>query len=260
MAANVIAIPPRSDAHRRALAERRAGILDERRRAFLRMASHELRTPLNSVIGFSEILANERCGPLGSPQYKEYAEHVRVSGHKLLKLINQMLEILRLDGDLCDLRAVCEPAGNAIDDAVDALQVALREKALRVSVTSDGSSPFVRADPAGLRTVLGNLLQNAIAVSPRDGEIRIRCVQRGDRVEITIADDGEGVKSGDIPRLMSPFEQGEDTFARASDGCGLGLPIARLLCRNMQGSLRLSCLPGRGLQATVALPAGDALD
>jgi signal transduction histidine kinase len=260
MAANVIAIPSRSDAHRRALAERRAGILDERRRAFLRMASHELRTPLNSVIGFSEILANERCGPLGSPQYKEYAEHVRVSGHKLLKLINQMLEILRLDGDLCDLRPVCEPAGNAIDDAVDALQVALREKALKVSVTSDGSSPLVRADPAGLRTVLGNLLQNAIAVSSRDGEIRISCVQRGDRVEITIADDGEGVKSGEIPRLMRPFEQGEEAFARSSDGCGLGLPIARLLCRNMQGSLRLSCLPSRGLQATVALPAGEAPD
>jgi len=260
MAANVIAIPSRSDAHRSALAARRAGILDERRRAFLRMASHELRTPLNSVIGFSEILANERCGPLGSPQYKQYAEHVRVSGHKLLRLINQMLEIFRLDGDLCDFRPICEPAANAIDDAVDALQGALREMNLKVSMSGAAESSWVLADPAGLRTVLGNLLQNAIAVSPRNGEIRIHCVQRGDRVEITIADDGEGVKSGEIPRLMRPFEQGEDTLARSTEGCGLGLPIARLLCRNMQGSLRLTCLPGRGLEAIVALPAGEAPD
>jgi signal transduction histidine kinase len=258
MAANVIAIPSRSDAHRSALAARRAGILDERRRAFLRMASHELRTPLNSVIGFSEILANERCGPLGSPQYKLYAEHVRVSGHKLLRLINQMLEIFRLDGDLCDFRPICEPAANAIDDAVDALQAVLREKNLTVSVASDAPSPSVRADAAGLRTVLGNLLQNAIAVSPVGGEIRVRCAQRGDRVEIAIADDGQGVKPGEIPRLMRPFEQGEDAIARSNEGCGLGLPIARLLCRNMNGSLRLTCLPGRGLEAIVALPAEEA--
>jgi signal transduction histidine kinase len=255
MAATIVRIPRRSEAHRRALAERRASILDERRRSFLRLASHELRTPLNSVIGFSEILAGELCGPLGAPQYKEYAEHIRRSGHKLLRLVNQMLEIVRLEGNASDLQPVNEPLDHAIDDALDGLREDIRSKSLRVSVQGEGSLPAVMADARGLRSLIANLLHNAVTFSPAGGEIRMRAVLRGDQVELTIQDDGEGVDPAEIPRLLRPFEQGENALTRSTEGAGLGLAISRLLCRNMGGALRLRCEPGHGLEVVVTLPA-----
>jgi signal transduction histidine kinase len=166
------------------------------------------------------------------------------------------LEIFRLDGDLNDFRPIAEPLGHVIDDALDGLGASLREKNLTVTISPKGEGPAVLADPRGLRTVLSNLLQNAIATSPRDGEIRIDAVERGERIEITIADDGEGVDPAEIPRLLRPFEQGDSVLTRNGEGAGLGLPIARLLCRNMRGSLRLRCSPGHGLEAIVVLPAG----
>src|SRR5438046_2125920 len=134
------------------MAARRAGALDEQKRSFLRMASHELRTPLNSIIGFSEIIAKELCGPLGSPQYKEYAEHVRLSGHKLLRLVNQVLEIARLEGHVTDLDLTPEPLDHAIDDALDSLREEITSRGVRVRVEGEGSLPAVMADPRGLRT------------------------------------------------------------------------------------------------------------
>src|SRR6185312_4263882 len=99
----------------------RRGTLDAQKRAFLRVVSHELRTPLNSIIGFSEILSKELCGPMGSPQYVEYANHIRQSGLKLLKLVNQVLEIARLEGRATDLEPIAEPLDHAVDDVLEGL-------------------------------------------------------------------------------------------------------------------------------------------
>src|SRR5580704_10858233 len=103
-------------------AARRQSMLDAQKRSFLRMVSHELRTPLNSIIGFSEIISKELCGPLGSPQYKEYAGHVHESGMKLLRLVNQVLEIARLEGRATDLDRVAEPLDHAVDDVMEGLR------------------------------------------------------------------------------------------------------------------------------------------
>jgi len=244
------------DAHAILAAARRPANLDDQKRSFLRMVSHELRTPLNSIIGFSEIIATELCGPLGSPQYKEYAEHVRQSGHKLLRLVNQVLEIARLEGHVTDLNLVSEPLDHAVDDTLDSLREEIRARRIDVQVADEGTLPAVTADPRGLRTILTNLLQNAITFSPEGGQVRITAVHRPGRVEIRIADDGEGMDEADIPRLLRPFEQGESALTRSTEGAGLGLPIVNLLCRAMRGTLRLSSPPGQGLTAIVALPPG----
>jgi len=238
------------------VAARRAGALDEQKRSFLRMVSHELRTPLNSIIGFSEIIAKELCGPLGSPQYKEYAEHVRLSGHKLLRLVNQVLEIARLEGHVTDLDLSPEPLDHAVDDTLDTLREEISQRRVTVRVEDEGALPSVVADPRGLRTVLANLLQNAIAFSPEGGEVRIRAVRKLGRVDIEIEDDGEGVDEADVPRLLRPFEQGEAALTRSTEGAGLGLPIVDLLCTAMRGTLRIVSRPGHGLKAIVALPPG----
>jgi signal transduction histidine kinase len=240
-------------------------VLDSRRRAeaaaeaqkrsFLRMVSHELRTPLNSIIGFSEIISKELCGPLGSPQYKEYAEHVQQSGLKLLRLVNQVLEIARLDGHATDLAPLAESLDHALDDVLEGLRDEISARDMRIVVEDQGHLPAVTADPRGLRTVFNNLIQNAVTFSPEHGEVRICAHRLLGRVRIQIEDDGEGVDAAEIPRLLQPFEQGQNALTRSTEGAGLGLPIVVLLCRAMGGALRLVSQPGSGLRAEVILPA-----
>jgi signal transduction histidine kinase len=246
---------PSSGAKSRAHARLEAA-MDEQKRSFLRMVSHELRTPLNSILGFSEILAAELYGPLGAPQYKEYAGIIHGSGQKLLKLVNQVLEIARLEGRTMDFECRSEPLEVVIDDVLASLKPELASRDICILVQGRGEMPTVAADPRGLRTVFSNLLQNAIAFSPEGGQVRVAARRDGGCVEILIHDEGEGVDPDELPRLMGPFEQGENALTRKAEGAGLGLPIADLTCKAMGGRLRLSSAPGEGLTATVRLPAG----
>lgn len=230
--------------------------MEERKRSFLRMVSHELRTPLNSILGFSEILTAELYGPLGSPQYKEYAAIIHGSGQKLLKLVNQVLEIARLEGAAIEFDAASEPLEPALDDVVAALRPELEARQVAVEVTGRGELPAVTADSRGLRSVLTQLLHNAIVFSPEGGCVRVDAAVDGDAVDVVIRDDGEGLDPAELQRLMAPFEQGENALTRKAEGAGLGLPIADLTCRAMGGRLLLSSAPGQGLTAAVRLPIG----
>jgi signal transduction histidine kinase len=235
---------------------RRKTALDDQKRSFLRMVSHELRTPLNAVIGFSEIISCELYGPLGAPQYKEYAEMVRQSGLKLLKLVNQIVEIARLEGHVTDLDAGPEAVDGAVEDAVDQLGADGRARGVSVRMLDAAGLPAVLADSRGLRTILINLLQNAITHSPDQGEVVVSArLTRGHMVEIEVRDQGDGVESGELARLIRPFEQGGSTLTRAGEGAGLGLPIVDLLTRAMGGGLRLKSRRGEGFTAIVSLPA-----
>lgn len=240
---------------RRSARNRREAMLDEQRRSFLRMVSHELRTPLNSILGFSEIIASELYGPLGAPQYKDYAEIIRSSGQRLLKLVNQVMEIARLESQATDLDLRAEPLDHALDDVLDGLREEIAARQARVSVADRSELPFVVADPRGLRTVLANLIQNAVLFSPEGAEVRIEARRCGEAVEICIVDEGEGVDPAEIPRLLRPFEQGDNALTRRVEGAGLGLPIVDLLCQAMHGRLRLEPAESGGLRARVRLPA-----
>jgi signal transduction histidine kinase len=229
--------------------------MDAHKRSFLRMVSHELRTPLNSIIGFSEIISKELCGPLGSPQYREYAEHVRQSGLKLLKLVNQVLEIARLEGHVTDLDPMPELLDHAVDDVLEALREEISHRGIKLRVEDEGRLPAVVADPRALRTILNNLLQNAVTFSHEGGEVRLSAQRTPGGVKILIEDDGEGIDPAEIERLMRPFEQGQNALTRSTEGAGLGLPIVALLCQAMGGALRIVSEPGKGLRAEVLLPA-----
>lgn len=233
---------------------RRARALDDAKRAFLRMASHELRTPLNAIIGFSEILSAELYGPLGAPQYREYAEHVRKSGHRLLRLVNQVLEIARLQDRVVDMDLRPEPLDHALDDVRDQLRDELISQGATILIENDGRLPSVLADAKGLRIVLANVIHNAVLYGPQGGVITIGARERGERVDIEIRDQGDGVASADIPRMMSPFEQGDNALTRPTQGAGLGLPIARLTAEAMGGHLRMTSPPGEGVNVCVTLP------
>ncbi|MFA5601803.1 MAG: HAMP domain-containing sensor histidine kinase [Phenylobacterium sp.] len=223
----------------------------EQKRAFLRMMSHELRTPLNSILGFSEILAGELYGPLGAPQYKEYAEIVRDSGLKLLELINQLLELARLEGGLNELEPRREPVACAVEDVVEQLRAESR-----VAFHPPKRPIAALADPRALRSALCNLVGNALAATSEDRQVRISARAGRARVEIEVCDAGAAVHPDDLPRLLRPFEKPEAGEAGAGRGTlSLALPTAALLCQAMGGDLTLSSPSAGGLVATVRLPA-----
>ncbi|MET0273569.1 MAG: HAMP domain-containing sensor histidine kinase [Phenylobacterium sp.] len=232
---------------------RRETAFEAQKHSFLRMVSHELRTPLNSILGFSELLSSELYGPLGAPQYKDYAQIIRGSGQKLLKLVNQVLEIVRLEAGDVELHLRAEPIDAVFEDVTRALAEELGGRDIRVSF--DGAGLQALADPRALRTIVGALLQNAVAFSPDGGEVRLRAVRNGAIVEILVEDDGEGVDPAELPRLLKPFEQGENALTRRTEGAGLGLPICDLTCQAMGGRLCLSSQPGQGFTASVHLRA-----
>ena len=232
--------------------------MDETKRSFLRMVSHELRTPLNSVIGFSEIISRELHGPISDPRYKAHAEIIRESGLKLLKMVNQVLEIARLDAGAADMDVQPESAATAVTAAVRHVRADADARELTLQVHIDEHAPLVMADARSLETALVNLLQNAIAFSPEGGEVALRVRAGRDSVLIEVRDHGEGVPPQDLHRLVRPFEQGENALVRRTQGAGLGLSIVSLLCREMGGSLALRSSPGKGLTARIRLRSAEA--
>jgi signal transduction histidine kinase len=229
-------------------------VLDEPKKSFLRIVSHELRTPLNSILGFSEILASELYGPLGVEQYREYAQIIRSSGEKLLKLVNQVVEIARLQAGEMEIDLQAERLDPIFDALGDDLHEAMAARGLRL-VTPASTGAEALADARALRTVLSHLLQNAVAFSPDGGLIEVSLVTRPDQLEIVMRNEGDGVDSVDLERLLRPFEQGENALTRHAEGAGLGLAICDLTCKAMGAQLKLVSGRGQGFAAHIVLPA-----
>jgi signal transduction histidine kinase len=227
--------------------------VDEAKRAFMRTVSHELRTPLNAIIGFSEILGQELYGPLGAPQYREYAGIIHESGTKLLHLINQVLEIAKLEGGGVDMDLRLEPLDAVVEDATRVVAEDVGRRGLTLKVDLPERAPAALADARAVRTAVSNLLQNAAAHAPEGGEVRLCVRAQGALVQIAVENDGEGVDPEQLPRLMRPFEQGDGTLGRKHEGAGLGWPIVRLLCEAMGGSFEVLSAPGEGVRAVMTL-------
>ena len=225
---------------------------DEARRAFLRMVSHELRTPLNAIIGFSDLLAQQAHGPLGAPEYVEYADIVRRSGRDLLTLVNQTLELARLEAGSVELSPEAEALGPALAKAAEEVREAFPTA---VAVEPVEAELQVRADAGALGTMLGVLLRQAAAASPTGGEVRVGARAAGARVVVEVRDQGPGCARRDLPSLLRPFAPGSDQLAGRCAGSGLELPIARLLAKASGGSLTLrSSQAAGGMTAVLSLP------
>ena len=233
---------------------------DAGKRSFLRMIGHELRTPLNSIIGFSEIISRQMYGPLNEPRYREHADIIRHSGLRMLKLVNQVMEIVRLESGAAEFDIQPLAPLQVVEAAIESL--AEEAAARNVTVTALMTAPVaaVAADERALQTVLANLIANAITHSPAGGTVEVRLRMAGPRaVVLEVQDRGRGVPPDQLARLLRPFEQGEDALTRHGEGAGLGLAICRLLCEAQGGKLRLhSCrTPSEapGFTALVRLPA-----
>jgi two-component system cell cycle sensor histidine kinase PleC len=224
---------------------------------FLANMSHELRTPLNAINGFSEIMSAEMYGPLGDPRYRDYARDILSSGQHLLALINDILDMSKIEAGKFTLRF--EPV--AVEEiAEDALRlVRNRAEAAGLTLGVDfGDLPDVEADYRAVKQILLNLLSNAVKFTPRGGRVVVRAELRddplGQRVKVSVQDTGIGISAQDLERLARPFEQVESQHSKTTQGTGLGLALTKALVEMHGGLLDLKSAPGQGTTASFALP------
>ncbi|HVV26684.1 MAG TPA: PAS domain-containing sensor histidine kinase [Rhizomicrobium sp.] len=233
---------------------RQAEIANKMKAAFLAAMSHELKTPLNAVLGFSEIIRDQVLGPVGNPAYREYADDIHNSGARLLSIINDVLDVSRLEGGLLTIDARPE---NFMDLAERAMGLArgLTHDKRRIEVEAPADMPSLRVDPRRLSQALGNLLANALKFTPADGRVRLlaRLAQDGS-AQLVVEDTGIGMAEETIAAALEPFRQIDGTLARRFEGTGLGLSIAKALTELHGGTLAIRSAVDEGTTVTLSLP------
>lgn len=227
---------------------------------FLAAMSHELRTPLNAVIGFSEIIEREAMGPIGNPRYKQYISDIRASGKHLLALINDILDLNRLDSGVAGLNEEVFDIAETISESVRMMSP--QSKAAGVLVRNDVSHPLpgVKADRRRIQQVLLNLLSNAVKFTPNNGRVTVSSGLADEGLTISVADTGIGIAPDDIPRAFERFGQIDSSLARRYEGAGLGLPLARDLVELHGGKLTLESTPEVGTTVHIMLPRQRLLE
>jgi len=223
---------------------------------FLANMSHELRTPLNAVIGFSDIIAKELYGPLGDQRYAQYAADIGESGSHLLALLNDILDLSKIEAGRLSL--VEQPANivGVIEACLRLVRLAAQTRNITFEIKAGTSLPMVVCDEQRVRQTLLNLLTNAIKFSEPGDRIEIEAVITGDgSLSVTVADTGIGIDAEDLERVLLPFVQSDGSLQRRHEGAGLGLPIAKALIELHGGRLFLQSVPGQGTIAWFTLPA-----
>ncbi len=223
---------------------------------FLANMSHELRTPLNAVIGFAEIIKNELLGPLSVPKYHEYANDIYESGRHLLELINDILDLSKVESGRDELHE----ENIAVADLLRPVMVLVRGRAEKSDVALDvqcpDDLPHLYADMRKMKQILVNLLTNAIKFTEPGGSVMLKTWCSPDSGYVfQIVDTGIGIALADIPKVLSVFGQVDSDLNRSHEGTGLGLPLTKSLAELHSGSLDLQSELGAGTTVTVRLPA-----
>lgn len=239
------------------LAERQAHAASRSKSEFLASLSHELRTPLNAVIGFSEMLMMEYWGPLGDGHYKEYAGDIHTAGKHLLSLINEVLDLTKVEAGRFELHDELV----AVPEVARQCLTLVSERALRnnlaLHLSIDEDLVPLRADARVLRQILLNLLANAIKFTPSGGTVTTAASVTADGwLALSVTDTGIGIAPEDFHRVLEPFGQVDSELARlhSAESTGLGLPLCRRFVELHGGELKLESTPGHGTTVTALFP------
>ncbi len=228
---------------------------NEAKSVFLATMSHELRTPLNAIIGFTELMQASLFGPIGHPKYAEYIDDINRSGSHLLALINDILDLSRLDAGRADLVDEAFSPAQLIRDVCRFLEPLARHGGLTIATDLAPALPKLRADLRRVKQVLLNLLSNAIKFTPAGGTVTIRADEDHGRIQLVVCDTGIGMSKDDLPRALERFGQVDTRLARKYEGTGLGLPLAKQLVELHDGTFDISSAPGVGTTVALVFPA-----
>ena len=232
----------------------RAEAANEAKSEFLANMSHELRTPLNAINGFSEIMAGEMFGPLGDPKYKCYAADILKSGQHLLSLINDVLDMAKIEAGKLTLHYETVSLKEVVEDAARLMRGKIQEAGLNLLVDAP-DLPEIDADYRGLKQVVLNLISNAVKFTPEGGHIVVALSREDDdRLRVAVTDTGIGIAAEDLTRLARPFEQVEGQHSKTTQGTGLGLALTKSLIELHGGALSIESEPGRGTTVSFDLP------
>ena len=222
---------------------------------FLANMSHELRTPLNAILGFSEVMAEESFGPLENEKYKEYVGDIHTSGILLLDLINDVLDLSRVEAGVIDLNEGLVDLNEAVIATLRLVRERAARKSLRIETNFDPASPIIRGDERAIKQISLNLLSNCTKFTREGGEITVGSgLDEDGGVFLTVADTGIGIAAADIPKVLEPFGQIGGAHTREHQGTGLGLPFAKRLAEMHDATFELESKPGVGTTVTLRFP------
>lgn len=236
-------------------ARRRAETANKAKSRFLATMSHELRTPLNAIMGFSEVMQGEILGPMANPTYKEYAGNIHDSGRHLLNLINEILDLSRIEAGRYELHEETIRLTDVAEDCHRLLRLKADAKGLQLVEDYDPALPPVWVDQRAIRQIVLNLLSNALKFTPKGGRITVTIAATADGGQwLSVRDTGPGIPEDEIPKVMQAFGQGSLAHQTAEGGTGLGLPIVQNLIELHGGTFELRSELRKGTEAIVVLP------
>ena len=222
---------------------------------FLANMSHELRTPLNAIIGFSQVLRDEMVGPV-NPKQAEYLDDITSSGNHLLSLINDVLDLSKVEAGQVELQVHPFSLREALERGVVMVRERATEEGVRVAFAADPEVDVVDGDERRIKQVIFNLLSNAVKFTPPGGEIDVSAMRVNGEVRVSVADTGPGIAPEDRDRIFEEFQQSESGVG-LREGTGLGLALSKRFVELHGGRIWLESELGRGSTFTFALPAGS---
>jgi two-component system cell cycle sensor histidine kinase PleC len=242
-------------------ARRRAEEANLAKSRFLATMSHELRTPLNAILGFSEVMKGEVLGPIDNANYKDYARDIHASGEHLLNLINEILDLSRIEAGRYKLHEEPVNLAHLVEECHHLVQLKARNKDISVAVNAEADLPRIWADARAVRQVVLNLLSNAVKFTQPGGKIEVRVGwTSGGGQYVSVADNGPGIPEEEIPIVLSAFGQGSIAITAAEDGTGLGLPIVQALMHTHDGKFELTSKLREGTTATAIFPKSRVME
>lgn len=236
-------------------AKRAAETANSHKSDFLARVSHEIRTPLNAIIGFSEMMSEERFGPIGSPRYLEYAHDIGNSGKHVLDIVNDLLDISKIEAGQVDLEFTAVALNDHLAECVSMLQPMANSQRVIIRTSLSATVPEVVADQRSIKQIALNLLSNAIRYTPSGGQIVVSTgYEQSGSVVLRIRDTGIGMGRKELEQAMKPFGQVGPGPRQRGDGTGLGLPLTKAMVESNRAQFDIVSTPGEGTLVTITFP------